>query len=391
LVELLVVIAIIGVLVGLLLPAVQMAREAARRVQCKNNLKQIALANHNFYEAKQQFPEFNTGYSSVAGFSVLAQLLPYLEQTAAYDEISETLLGYDSVPTDYSSSPRARINSPVQNVAKLPISLFRCPSDPAEGISSAFTSVGQVYYIGSTGNIKVTEPDPDTPTTVAGTNYVACNGSGTGYTYDTKFSADGVLSGARKSYQFQTVSFESILDGSSNTLLFSEAIIGDGTNQSEAPDVSHPWTRAAYADASLTQNVYPYNIPGTCSCADAAPGLNEGGDPIYVNNGFDPASFILSHVSEWNGWRGYSWIIGRPVTTGFTTFTAPNPSFPDWGTQNYGFYAARSFHSGGVNAALSDGSVRFVSNSIDKNEWQHLGAKDDLGSPLPLSSEPPEL
>jgi type II secretory pathway pseudopilin PulG len=129
-VELLVVIAVVGILIALLLPAVQAAREAARRMQCSNNLKQIALANHNFYDAKKTFPEFNTGYGSVAGFSALAQLLPYLEQTAAYDEISETLKSYDSVPTDWSSSPRARINSPVQNVAKLPISVFRCPSDP---------------------------------------------------------------------------------------------------------------------------------------------------------------------------------------------------------------------------------------------------------------------
>ncbi|MDR1477992.1 MAG: DUF1559 domain-containing protein [Planctomycetaceae bacterium] len=391
-VELLVVIAIVGILIALLLPAVQSARETARRLQCKNNLKQIALAHHNFYDVKQQFPEFNTGYSSVAGFSVLAQLLPYLEQTAAHSEIKETLDSYDSVPTDWSSSTRARINLPVQNIAKLPISLFRCPSDTATGKSSVFTTVGTRYWVGTSGEISVDEPDPDTPTTVAGTNYVACNGSGTGYSYDTAFNTDGVISGARRGYQFKTVGFESILDGASNTLLFSEAILGDGTNQSTAPSTLQPWTRTAYADtASVTTNYYPYNLPGTCGCSDAAQGYSAGGSPLYSNDGFDPASFILSHTSEWNGWRGYSWIIGKPVATGFTTFATPNPLFPDWGGNSYGFYAARSFHTGGVNAALTDGSVRFIANTIDKSEWQHLGAKDDLGATLPASSEPPAL
>jgi prepilin-type processing-associated H-X9-DG protein len=421
LVELLVVIAIIGTLIALLLPAVQAARETARQIRCKNNLKQIALAHHNFHDANQRFPEFNTGYSSIAGFSTLAQLLPFLEQTAAYSEISEVLESYDSVPTDWSSNVSARINSPTQNVAKLPISIFRCPSDPSKGTSSVFTSVGKVYYVGADGLEQVVEPDPDTPTTVTATNYVACNGSGTGYGYDTAFNTDGVISGTRRGYQFKTVSFESILDGSSNTVLFSETIVGDGTRHvepeasasqpftqaaylngspvasqsstlNEAPNVSQPWTRTGYADvSSIKTNVYPYNLPGTCSCSDAAPGFTADGEVFYVDSNFEPASFVLSHTSEWNGWRGYSWIIGKPLTTGFTTFTSPNPSFPDWGGQSYGLFAARSLHSGGVNAALADGSVRFVSNSIDQNEWQHLGAKDSLGGTLPSTPEPPEL
>jgi prepilin-type processing-associated H-X9-DG protein len=402
LVELLVVIAIIGVLIALLLPAVQAARGAARRIQCQNNLKQIALANHNFHDSNQRFPEFNTGSGSVAGFSALARLLPYLEQIAASNEISETLNGYDSVPTDWSSNARARINSPTQNVAKLPISSFRCPSDSAKGISSDFTSVGTAYYVGPKGNIKVAEPDPDTPTTVAATNYVACNGSGTGYNYDTLFNTDGVITGVRKASKFREVSFDSILDGSSNTILFSETIVGDGTNQTVVtssasqvaylngvaqaspsngtPSALQPWARTALADASVKQNAAS---SGGC-CAETLPGVNVAGTQVFANNDFELASFISNQTQEWNGWRGYSWIIGRPVTTGFTTFATPNPSFPDWGKGNIGFYAARSFHSGGVNAALTDGSVRFVSNSIDKSEWQHLGAKDSLGEPLPI-------
>jgi len=384
LVELLVVIAIIGVLVGLLLPAVQAAREAARRLQCTNNLKQIALANHNFYDVKNNFPEFNTAYSSVPGFSVLAQLLPHLEQSAAYDGIREAFGFPDCVPIDYTSDDRARINEKVESIAKLPIGIFRCPSDAASGISDVFSNVGVRYY--DVNDKAVNEPNPNTPTTVAGTNYVACNGSGTGYNYDTAFNTDGVISGTRKGWQFRTVGFESITDGSSNTVLYSEAIIGDGSNKSDAPPVTSPWIRTAYADG-VTQNVYPYNLPGTCGCADAAPGLED----TWVTDAFEPASFISSHVAEWNGWRGYSWIIARPVSTGFTTFTSPNPAFPDWGKKSYGFYAARSFHSSGVNAALADGSIRFIANTISKKEWQRLGAKDGGGSDLPLTPEPPIL
>jgi prepilin-type processing-associated H-X9-DG protein len=410
LVELLVVIAIIGVLIALLIPAVQAARGAARRIQCQNNLKQIALANHNFHDSNQRFPEFNTGYSGVAGFSALAQLLPFMEQTAASNEINETLTSYDSVPTDWDGSARVRINSPTQNVAKMSISSFRCPSDPAKGISNVFTTVGKRYWIGPRGNIPVDEPDPDTPTTVAATNYVACNGSGTGNNYDTLFNTDGVITGSRMTSKFRTVNFDSILDGSSNTLLFSETIVGDGTSQTAvassasqvaylsgvaqsptlngAPSTSQPWARTALADASVKQNTAPPSAPGHECCAESLPGVSVAGASIYVDKDFDPASFISNHTEEWNGWRGYSWIIGKPVTTGFTTFTTPNPSFPDWGRGTFGFYAARSFHSGGVNAALTDGSVRFVSNSIDQSEWQRLGAKDSLGETLPHSSEP---
>jgi prepilin-type N-terminal cleavage/methylation domain-containing protein/prepilin-type processing-associated H-X9-DG protein len=121
LVELLVVIAIIGILVGLLLPAVQAAREAARRMQCANNLKQLALATHNYHDAQRTFP---TGYirtSGGAGWGWGALALPYIEQGALSDRLQVTRANLDTI-----------LQSPPPDMAQLmqtPIPTFRCPSD----------------------------------------------------------------------------------------------------------------------------------------------------------------------------------------------------------------------------------------------------------------------
>jgi type II secretory pathway pseudopilin PulG len=382
-VELLVVIAIIGVLVGLLLPAVQMAREAARRIQCSNNLKQIALANHNFYDAKKEFPAFNTGYSSVPGFSALAQILPFIEQGALYDQIYDPLNRFeDNTPITYTSNERARINSYTENAAKTKLTGYRCPSDGGYDFSTAWTNIGGTLYLvpksGPDGKTP-TQKEPNQETPVASTNYVACTGSGAGYGYDSRFKTDGVIGGTQhSSYSRHNVAFEDILDGSSNTIFFSETIIGDGIDKGDAPAPHQPWTKVGYA-TGVTQRVYPENIPGTCGCADAAPGFVD----VFNDDDFDAGSFITSHVAEWNGNRGYAWIIGKPVATGFSAYATPNPNHPDWGKAGYGFYSARSFHTGGVNAALTDASVRFTSNTIDKETWQRFAAKDDLGGTLP--------
>ncbi|GHT12003.1 Ta11 non-LTR retroelement [Planctomycetales bacterium] len=389
LVELLVVIAIIGVLVSLLLPAVQAARESARRMQCADNLKQIALAHHNFYDSNKEFPEFNSGYGSVPGFSALAQILPFIEQAGLYDEISDALNAFeDNTPLTYSSNERARVNGYVENAAKSRLSIFRCPSDPGHDHSVAWSKIGGTLYkipnSGTDGRTP-TERFDDQETPVASTNYVANTGSGTGYNWDTRFSTDGVISGVRHAWGFRRVVFEDIVDGSSNTAIYSEAIIGDGIDAGNAPASNKPWEKVAYADVTgLEVNYYPYNLPGTCGCADASPGLKGA----FVDDSFDVASFVLSRVAEWNGSRGYAWIIGKPLATGFSAYATPNPRNPDWGRSGYGFYSARSHHGGGVNAALSDGTVHFIPDNIDKSAWQQLCAKDDLGGHLPSTKEP---
>jgi prepilin-type N-terminal cleavage/methylation domain-containing protein/prepilin-type processing-associated H-X9-DG protein len=375
LVELLVVIAIIGLLIGLLLPAVQMAREAARRIQCSNNLKQVALANHNFYDSKNEFPKL-TGRRAgcgncpfAAGFSAQTGILPYLEQTAIYDQIVEPYLKCsDQVPVCWTNANEfRRIMPPCQEAAKTKIAGFRCPSDASAGVFNAFCTTGTTYYTGSDGMTSNTDPSSD-PTPTAGINYMACYGSGTGYNYDPNFLNDGIFS------LLVARTFDMITDGTSNTVLYSEAIIGDGTTGNADTDPTIPYLRSAYFLRS-------YNG----SFADANPGAKDaGGSSVYADDGLDIGSLCSSAVSSWEGWRGTSWIQGRTALTGFMTFSAPNPNHPDWSTNNgIGFFAARSFHTGGVNTALADGSVSFTSNTVDKQHWKRMGSMNDSGANLP--------
>jgi prepilin-type N-terminal cleavage/methylation domain-containing protein len=375
LVELLVVIAIIGVLISLLLPAVQAAREAARRLKCSSNLKQVALATHNFYDSHNEFPK-PTGIRAgcgacpwAAGFSAQTGILPFMEQTALFEQIRAPYLECsDQVPVCWTNATIfRRIMPPCQEAAKTKIAGFRCPSDPSKGIFDAFCLSGTTYWTGKNGEIGNSDPSSD-PTPTAGINYMACYGSGTGYNYDPNFLNDGIFS------LLTSRTFDSINDGSSNTVLYSEAIMGDGTHGNTDTDPTIPHLRTAYVAHSYRDYF-----------ADATPGAAASGSPIYADDSLDIGSLCSSAVDSWEGWRGTSWIQGRTALTGFMTFSSPNPNHPDWSTSNgIGFFAARSLHTSGVNAALADGSVNFVSNSVDNKNWQRMGSRNDGGANLPL-------
>ncbi len=183
LIELLVVIAIMAVLIALLLPAVQQAREAARRAQCKNNLKQIGLAIHNYESSTRVFPPGRLGYPMV--FSAHAQLLPYMDGASLYN-----LLDFNVAPSFLAPSVPMTKN---EIAARTTIAGYLCPSD-----------LGQI-----TGN------------DFGPTNYVACTGNGTG-------TANSIKTGNGVMFSQSNVRFRDVTDGLTNTVCFAEQTLGIG-------------------------------------------------------------------------------------------------------------------------------------------------------------------
>lgn len=326
LVELLVVIAIIGVLIALLLPAVQMARESARRTSCLNNLKQLGLAMHNQHASFGYFPGF--GQTSMTSFSVQARLLPFVEQQNLQDLI-------DFAQPLYIGSSHSQSLNPVQrDAAATRLPLFRCPSD---------------------GQRDLLEENPGE--VLAGGNYVVCTGSGTGTNYDARYPTDGVF------YYGSRAGFRDMTDGASNTIVMSETLLGLGKNMS-------PYTPAKTERRrlmGLLDGYFPQH---------GKPGLNQLADPDL---GF--LESLASGATQWYGNRGFGWIVGKPLATAFSAYLPPNSDTPDVHAHGIGYFSARSLHPGGVNCLLGDGSVRFIHNLIRLQVWRALATREG-GEPI---------
>ncbi|MGB7328087.1 MAG: DUF1559 domain-containing protein [Rubripirellula sp.] len=338
LIELLVVIAIIGILVGLLLPAVQAAREAARRMSCGNNMKQIVLAMHNYESAHKRLPANYTTGSSIAGnFSVFAQLAPYYEQANVID-----LIDFGK-PLAVGCCPGTLV-TPHDVAAATPLALLSCPSEASERFFSVTTLSGR----GPTERY-------------AGTNYVMNSGTGVGTQYDTRVPTDGIH------WIDAAVGFNAITDGLSNTAAFSESLLGVLEQAPTEPtnDFLRRRTmmnvRCAFIDRSRrpsTPGMAGYSLPDDPSQLEA----------------YTRASSLFR---GWSGQRGAGWINGREYWTGYTHYHPPQSGIPDMQTCGWGVFGARSNHPGGVHLALCDGSVRFVSESIDLRTWRAVGARND--------------
>jgi prepilin-type N-terminal cleavage/methylation domain-containing protein/prepilin-type processing-associated H-X9-DG protein len=322
LIELLVVIAIIAILLGLLLAAVQKVREAAARAQCLNNLKQIALGAHNYNTQFGRFPPGST--IGPANLAVLACLLPYLEQAALYQQFNQTQAVY-SAPAN--AMARAQ---------QVPI--FLCPSDPSiGGLADPFPVAGQpaliegkANYYGNMGiNAVWDERPPIGPPKDSAVNGVFALNSRT------------------------TVIM--ITDGTSNTALFSEIKRGAAPGN-DALDVTLV-VPAAWDNNPFNANTNP--------------------------NNFDPPAACNNPSSTYN-FTGLEYARGFPVTALYTHSVQPNdnrrdcmrnPGLPPPSTPWEMHLAARSYHSGGVNVAFADGSVRFVRDTITKETWRALGTR----------------
>ena len=333
LVELLVVIAIIGVLIALLLPAVQAAREAARRMQCTNHLKQWGIALHNYHDTHLAFPGLATnGGTSTRSYSVQARLLPFMEQSQLND-----LIDYNANVVG-GTGMSISLHTDCLRACQHRHVVFRCPSD---GQSQTVS----VDFAGAATSVEQIGPS----------NYVVCTGSGY-----TSVSAGTPTNGMF--HYGSAYTFGAMTDGSSNTLTMSETITGVGG--SPGNEAASLMTLAESISSKRYRNYIFMSMTMTWASHPEDGGVN------YVKNTLQAGTSL-----GWLKQRGNSWIAGIPHYTAFNTYMPPNPQTPDFWSMNSGYYAARSFHSGGVNAQLGDGSIHFVSETIDPAIWRGLSTR----------------
>jgi prepilin-type N-terminal cleavage/methylation domain-containing protein len=333
LVELLVVIAIIGILVALLLPAVQAAREAARRAQCSNQLKQWGLAAHNYHDTFLAFPMTNAqNYQpNTQGFSPQARILPFIEQNNLQGKL-------DFAQPAFTGPFNALVPNPqFAAVFATPIKVALCPSDPAPILNQG--AGGSSY---------------------SGINYMVSYGSATGANYDLRWRTDGIV------YENSGVRFADVTDGTSNTVIMSETV------RSVGPDFTLPAGTMPKAPYQATLN----GSTGVSSSLQPNPGLSGGGGGW--SNGANGVienpnlAAVVPNLTNWRGassaalrGRGTSWAHSGAMSTLTNGYTTPNSPTPDVVIHFTGFFAPRSYHSGGALAAMGDGSVRFLPDSID--------------------------
>jgi len=344
LIELLVVIAIIAVLIALLLPAVQSAREAARRSQCTNNLKQITLAMMNYESSNGSFtwtqgttsaiyPKINDGKMPWdAGFngngqeyqnpSCFALMLPFMEQSPAYNAIN---FNFGLNPFLGGPSPPDIVQQTAQVMV---INSLLCPSDTGKGRCSYRVSNGTNWdwWSREQGSGAVTRPQPGGQTI-------------------------GTIAG--------------VTDGTSNTVMFFERNRGSNNGGSG-----------------------PYQ-PG--DVYTGGPGSQWGLPTYVISNPADFTIFQNTLIPDCVNWAksnpttlwtygGYFWMAGEYTNTVGNFNLTPNSKTPDcgaWGGvgTGIGFFSARSRHPGGINAGFADGSVRFVKDSVNVRTWLSLGTR----------------
>lgn len=323
LVELLVVIAIIGILVGMLLPAVQQVREAARRASCMNNVRQLALACHNYEQANQLFPE---GCLIGQGAAWSAFILSQIEAPSLAQQV---ILADSSTAPSGSGNAVNWTNPPNETACATFLPIFRCPSDPVKdhidsGPGPRMAQRVPSSYIGVTSGTLNTQSD--------------LYFSGSKIRDDVIEVRNGMLIPNQKyayygNYQLATrVGFEDVLDGSSNTMLIGECVFDTSDFMGTSKGIDH-WYIGSY----------------------------------QVDYGIEMSEFLGSTAIEMNLYHRYldNNLAALSAGARTTLFAKMALSFASW-------------HAGdGVIFSFADGSTRFVSSEIDPTTYSHLGNRED--------------
>ena len=338
LVELLVVIAIIGILIGMLLPAVQQVREAARRTQCSNKMRQLSLGLLSYESAMEQFPVNQVGppESGAGGsgyFSWLVPMLPYIEQENLHNSINLTINNGDSDGFMMSTTHQNA------EAASTVVSSFLCPSD-----SPSFDSV----IVMGTAN-----PAPD--------NYAANGGwpsyaSGYNGERPTRGKFNGIIANVHPSanvvwHAAGGVRLSQVTDGMSHTAAISERVVQNGNNPTTIRE---------------DQRLESFHVTENTRTLSQ---LDDSCNPNQTHSDILNSAFV-----------GRAWISGYALTAPtYLHLKTPNTWMGHFGNSDFdGDFMATpsSGHSGGVNLALVDGSIHFIADTIDREVWWSAGSRN---------------